>query len=276
MHRKSANEIRTKACAKINLITLNEPNRPIQIKKPKPKSSIKLPKLKYKEFKSSKREFIFNTISNLSSHSPKLLPRSSIDSLWKSDSSRFISLLSPKKKSIGDSLLKMSNEKTFKSTKQPLVEKKLEMQGIKINPKVKHTMLKSLRIETPKKEQTVLQIKKSPESDSSYSSTELENDIKDVSTTESTTINPIFQKKFDSPFVRQQSSKRTSVGSLISEISIRTLQSIKSTGFNREATIENIIDELKNTPSVSIFNDLKFKLITQDPLIEGINGIIIK
>ncbi|OMJ72608.1 hypothetical protein SteCoe_28906 [Stentor coeruleus] len=166
---------------------------------------------------------------------------------------------------------KLSSE-NLKTKLEPLQSpRSLEMKGIRIKPSVKeqHSDLST-------KNETV-SIKKFPERteekdlDSSYGSFELESDAKGMKPAMSS-INSINENKFNSPFVRKQTTKKSTVGSLISEHSLHNLQSFKGSTLNRECTIENLVDELNTTSSISTYNDLKIKLLDKDPMLESING----
>ena len=85
-------------------------------------------------------------------------------------------------------------------------------------------------------------------------------------------INTIEVNRFNSPSVRKQSSKKSTVGSLISEQSIKNNQNSNFSTYNREPTIENILEELNSTEDVVVYNELKFKLITKDSILEGLHG----
>lgn len=106
-------------------------------------------------------------------------------------------------------------------------------------------------------------------SDESY---EIENDV--FNTLPS--ISSIDIRKFNSPSARKDSTKKSTVGSLISEQSLKYMQSSKFSTLKRETTINSILEEMNNTPSVSVFHELKFKLVTKDSLLEGINGTLMR
>lgn len=149
--------------------------------------------------------------------------------------------------------------------------KQLEMKGIRIRPRVK-----DYSSDLSTKNETV-STKKSPELpeakdlNSSYGSSELENDVNPVRSS-IISMNSVSQKKFNSPFVRKQTTKKSTVGSLISEHSLHNLQSFKGSTLNRECTIENIVDELNTTSNISVYNSLKIKLLDKDPMLDSING----
>lgn len=166
---------------------------------------------------------------------------------------------------------KLSSE-NLKIKLEPLQSpRSLEMKGIRIKPLVKEQFS-----DLSTKNETV-SIKIFPERtedkdlDSSYGSSELESDVKDMKP-EMSSINSISENKFNSPFVRKQTTKKSTVGSLISEHSLHNLQSLKDSTLNRECTIENLVDELNTTSSIYTYNDLKIKLLDKDPMLESING----
>ncbi|OMJ84879.1 hypothetical protein SteCoe_13937 [Stentor coeruleus] len=149
--------------------------------------------------------------------------------------------------------------------------KQLEMKGIRIRPRIKDY---SSDLSTKNETVSTKKFPELPESkdlDSSYGSSELENDVKPVRSS-IISINSISQKKFNSPFVRKQTTKKSTVGSLISENSLHNLQSFKGSTLNREYTIENIIDELNTTSNIAVYNTLKIKLLDKDPMFDSING----
>ena len=147
-----------------------------------------------------------------------------------------------------------------------LSKNKLEMTGIRLKPKEKSS---TILIKDQTRSPAVPASKAKNESFSSYGSSELENEvIEDLTHKPSIAIN-----KFNSPFVRKQSSKRSTVGSLISEYSMR---SIRNFTLRHQPTIEELLDEMNSTPNVEVYNDLKLKLMTQDQDFEGINGEIVR
>lgn len=75
-------------------------------------------------------------------------------------------------------------------------------------------------------------------------------------------------QKFNSPFIRKQSSKKSTVGSLVSEYSLKKFQS----SLRHQVTIEEILEEMNSTSNVEVYNDIKLKLMDKDPVLEGING----
>lgn len=107
------------------------------------------------------------------------------------------------------------------------------------------------------------------ENNLSYDSEELNKD--EIHTLKS--INSIDIKKFNSPPTRRQSSKKSTVGSLISELSMKNNQ---ASMLRRETTIENILEEMSTTPNVAVYSDLKFKLLTKDSILDGVNGNLFK
>lgn len=106
-------------------------------------------------------------------------------------------------------------------------------------------------------------------SDESY---EIENDVFDAMPS----FSAIDIKKFNSPSARKDSTKKSTVGSLISEHSLNYMQSSRFNSLKRETTINNLLEEMNSTPSVSVFHELKFKIVTKDNLLDGINGMMIK
>jgi hypothetical protein len=153
--------------------------------------------------------------------------------------------------------------KTLK-LQQSSSKKGLEMTGTRINPK-KKSFEQKIQIKTSLlKEEAKLN-----ESISSYGSSELENEVKDNLAHQPS----ISMNKFNSPFIRKQTSKKSTVGSLISEYSMK---SIKNLTLRHQPTIEELLDEMNSTPNVEVYNDLKLKLMPQDLDFDGINGEAIK
>ena len=85
-------------------------------------------------------------------------------------------------------------------------------------------------------------------------------------------ISSIDFSKFNSPPLRLNSRKKSSSSSLMSDRSFRNLPSSKFSTLRHESTINNLLEEMNSTHSVSVFNDIKLKLMTKDPLLEGIHG----
>lgn len=173
--------------------------------------------------------------------------------------------------------LLISHPKTSKLTKNPpatFLQKKrfsykkplnpLEMKGIKIKPQRKNKLPQI----TFKAEIKPVIEDKSNDSASSYGSSELENEVQNNLQQRPS----ILMLKFNSPFVRKQSSKKSTVGSLVSEYSLRNFQN----SLKHQPTIEEILDELNSTPNVEVYNDLKLKLMGEDPILGGINGELVK
>jgi Protein kinase domain len=114
-----------------------------------------------------------------------------------------------------------------------------------------------------------IMIKNPTQTKSSCESLEIDDNMHDTFNS----ITSIQSKKFNSAPIRKQTTKKSTVGSILSEYS---LKNGKFGSLNREPTIENILDEMNSTPNVAVYNDLKFKLVTKDPILENINGVTIK
>ena len=156
-------------------------------------------------------------------------------------------------------LKKKKNQLTFKKPLNPL-----EMKGTKIKPQRKNKVPQI----TFKAEAKAVVEGKLNNSGSSYGSSELENEVQNNLQQRPS----ILMLKFNSPFVRKQSSKKSTVGSLVSEYSLRHFQS----SLKHQPTIEEILDEMSCTPHVDVYNDLKLKLMGEDPILAGVNGEIVR
>lgn len=245
-------------------ISASNPNNPPIIVPP-----IQLKKLAKIHQKTSGRKI--QNISDAKSLSPKF--RITSEKKFWPKRSRF-SLLSPQNNSTRGSLI-------GPIAKKPGLLKKNYSEEFKIGNcrlAIKQDSVTSLPNTTQASETTQKVLSsmcaKPIESDSSYSSAELENDVENVKLSDFSTlksVNSLTQQKFNSPFIRKQSSKLTTVGTLISEYSFKTLNGT----LNTQGTIVNILDEMNTTPSVAIYNDLKIKLITKDPILEGVHGLML-
>ena len=78
--------------------------------------------------------------------------------------------------------------------------------------------------------------------------------------------------KFNSPPIRLNSRKKSSSSSLMSDRSFRNFPSSKFSSLRHESTINGLLEEMNSTNNVSVFNDIKLKLMTKDPLLEGVHG----
>ena len=241
-----------------------------------PKSLAKLPKLfsKKKELKKlpeKPKEKLF--IKYLS---PSTFYSAGISLSNISSTTALKSLTDKTHRSSISSLGNLTIEKSLFSPKNPSQSKNLSLQVSQLKAKISDPSdsLSKTGTTTAIKESS---IKQKSDTNSSYESSDLENDILEREKLKKfDTENSISQKKFNSSIIRKQTSKKSTVGSLISDHSFLNLQSIKRSSFKRELTLEIILDELNNTPNISVYNELKFKLITKDPLLNGINGSIFK
>ena len=78
--------------------------------------------------------------------------------------------------------------------------------------------------------------------------------------------------KFNSPPNRWDSMKKSTIGSLISERSLRNLPSSKFSSIRHQSTINNLLEEMNSTDRVLTFHELKTKVLTKDPLLSGTHG----
>ena len=160
-----------------------------------------------------------------------------------------------------------NNKSTTHSVKSPQNQQHssvLEISVKKFNSPSKTTQEERKKIENIVK----INIEQDEEGDISGDSIEVDNG--EYRTVQS--IASVDLKKFNSPLTRKQSSKKSTVGSLISEQSIKVWQGSRFSIIKRETTIENILEEMNATSNVIIYNDLMIKFIAKDPLLEGING----
>ena len=172
------------------------------------------------------------------------------------------------------SILSLSDEKSPILTKSHSEELKLEGQAIGLSQRPVHLLKRGSFSKKAEQEETKL-----VESESSYSSAELDNDVKDVGLSDFSTLrsmSSINQERFNSSFLRNQISRESSGESLISDRSSKNFNSILESSLQRDSTIANIVDEMNSTPNVLVYNDLKFKFSSMDAVMESINGTIIK
>ena len=213
-------------------------------------------------------------LGNAKSSSPSTHETAVSQAMTNRRTSRF-SLLSPQSGASRASILSVPEEKNLILTKSNSEDIKLAGQGVGLNIRPSRLLTRASFF----KKETQEEVKPVESDTSSYSSAELENDVKEVGLKDFSTLrsmNSINQQKFNSPFLRNDSSRRNSIESLISELSIRNRNSLLGTSLRRGSTIANIVDEMNSTPNVLVYNDLKFKFIGKDPVLESINGTIIQ
>lgn len=78
--------------------------------------------------------------------------------------------------------------------------------------------------------------------------------------------------KFNSPPNRLDSRKKSTLSSLVSDRSFFNMPSSRFSTLRHQSTINNILEEMNATNSVSVYNDLKIKITTKDPFLEGVHG----
>jgi hypothetical protein len=107
------------------------------------------------------------------------------------------------------------------------------------------------------------------DSDESYSSD------KPAPTTKQS-ISSFDMSKFNPSMNRWDSMKKSTIGSLMSERTLRNQPSSRFSSIRHQSTINNILEEMNSTNNVVVFHDLKSKVFTKDPLLQGIHGSLIK
>lgn len=218
----------------------------------KSKSQQKLPKLqslpKLSDFLSVSPKVLSTNRTTLPSLSTNTLRStkspSSFNSLHKSEERPSLTI---------NSLENITNPTPYNSSKR----KESHMDKTKLI--YQDSLIKSRIIENPQEN----------DSDESYSSDKQPAQPK-------LSISSFDMSKFNSAPNRLDSRKKSTLSSIVTDRSYINMPSSRFSTIRHESTINTILEEMNATNSVSTFNELKLKITTKDPLLEGIHGKVFR
>lgn len=225
--------------------------------KSKPLSLVKLPKIPQEKVNSTKKKILITScIKSLSS-------KDIIEKITEKKNQN--KLLAPIYAKQGD----------FINTKNPLniIDSKSN-DTMQENPQVQLDPINSLRLSfiTSVSDNKNYDRIERPKSISSYGSSELEKDLSEDTKQESDDLSA---KKFNSPSISGQSAiiKRNE-----SSISIQSLNRNTTTedSFNGINSKSSLLESIKDTSSLTVYNHLKYKLISPESVFEEVNGGLFK